>query len=168
MDSEERYGSNEVFDLQGNARPKVFDFYFFKSRSALISKLPGLINVLKGDINLVGNSLLTHKQVESLRDEWEIMRFKAPAGLFHFWEVEGERDLTWEEKIVYYADKRVMHDKIVPLKERLEEAHKRNIHFHGGQTQSDIVTSKVDPLIFALEEEIFSQIDLTPDLPELA
>lgn len=75
---------------------------------------------------------------------------------------EKERPATWEEKIVYYADKRVMHDKIVPLKERLEEAHKRNLHLREGQTQSDIITGKVDPLIFKLEEEIFSKIDLSP------
>jgi len=76
---------------------------------------------------------------------------------------EKEKPKTWEEKIVYYADKRVMHDRIAPLKERLEEAHKRNVHLHGTQTQSDINTSQVDPLIFKLEEEIFSKIDIIPD-----
>ena len=75
---------------------------------------------------------------------------------------EKEKPITWEEKLVYYADKRIMHDKIVPLKERLEEAHKRNIHLHKKQAQSDIRTGKVDPLIFKLEEEIFSKIDLNP------
>jgi len=81
---------------------------------------------------------------------------------------EKEKPRTWEEKIVYYADKRVMHDRIVSLKERLEESHKRNAHLHGTQAQSDINTSKVDPLIFKLEEEIFSKIDIAPDLPGLA
>jgi len=81
---------------------------------------------------------------------------------------EKEKPTTWEEKLVYYADKRVMHDRIVPLKERLEEAHKRNVHLHGTQTQSDINASKVDPLIFKLEEEIFSKIDISPDLPDFA
>jgi len=75
---------------------------------------------------------------------------------------EKEKPTSWEEKLVYYADKRIMHDRIVPLKERLEEAHRRNIYLHAGQTQSDISTSKVDPLIFKLEEEIFSKIDLNP------
>jgi putative nucleotidyltransferase with HDIG domain len=32
---------------------------------------------------------------------------------------EKEKPTTWEEKLVYYADKRIMHDRIVPLKERL-------------------------------------------------
>lgn len=75
---------------------------------------------------------------------------------------EKEKPTTWEEKLVYYADKRIMHDRIVPLKERLEEAHKRNIHLRERHTQGGINTSKVDPLIFKLEEEIFSKIDLNP------
>lgn len=75
---------------------------------------------------------------------------------------EKEKPTTWEEKLIYYADKRIMHDKIMPLKERLEEAHSRNIRLRDGQTQGDINTSKVDPLIFKLEEEIFSKIGLAP------
>ncbi len=27
---------------------------------------------------------------------------------------------TWEEKLVYYADKRVVHDKVVPIREKIE------------------------------------------------
>lgn len=75
---------------------------------------------------------------------------------------EKEKPNTWEEKLVYYADMRVMHDKIVPLKERLTEAHKRNALFHGTEAQSKIITAKVDPLIYSLEKEIFDEIGLTP------
>jgi putative nucleotidyltransferase with HDIG domain len=72
------------------------------------------------------------------------------------------RPSTWEEKIIFYADMRVMHDKIAPLKERLEEGHKRNVHLHGSEEQSRIDTAKVDPLIFELEKEIFERIGLDP------
>ncbi len=75
---------------------------------------------------------------------------------------EKDRPSTWEEKLVYYADKRVMHDRIVPLKERLQEAHKRNVPLCGIEAQSQIKTAKVDCLIFELEEEIFSKIGLNP------
>jgi hypothetical protein len=34
---------------------------------------------------------------------------------------------TWEEKILFYADKRVEHDKIVTLKFRFKEGRKRNV-----------------------------------------
>ncbi|MEK7085852.1 MAG: hypothetical protein AAB953_02450, partial [Patescibacteria group bacterium] len=42
-------------------------------------------------------------------------------GFFSIWKLK-----TWEEKILYYADKRVDHDKVVDLKKRFEEGRKRN------------------------------------------
>ena len=75
---------------------------------------------------------------------------------------EKTRPNTWEEKLVYYADMRVMHDKIVPLEERLKEGHKRNAFLHGSKAQSKINTAKVDPLIYRLEQEIFDKIGLNP------
>lgn len=75
---------------------------------------------------------------------------------------EKDKPRTWEEKLVYYADKRVMHDRIVPLKQRLEEAHKRNVHLRQTQAQSKVDIEKVDALIFELEQEIFNEIDLDP------
>lgn len=104
--SEERFGSYEVVDLQGNMKPKGFDLYIFLSKNRLIGKLPGLFNVVKGDMNLVGNAPLTREEASSLKEEWETLRFKAPTGLFHLWEVEGGKDITWDEKLVtenYYA-----------------------------------------------------------------
>lgn len=75
---------------------------------------------------------------------------------------EKERPDTWEEKLVYYADMRVMHDKIVPLRQRLQDGHKRNVHLHGSPAQSRINTAKIDPLIYKLEKEIFDKIGLEP------
>jgi hypothetical protein len=75
---------------------------------------------------------------------------------------ETDRPDTWEEKLLYYADMRVMHDKIVPLKQRLAEGHKRNVHMHGSAAQSKINTAKVDPLIYKMEKEIFEKIGLDP------
>jgi len=75
---------------------------------------------------------------------------------------EKDRPDTWEEKLLYYADKRVMHETIVSLKERLAEGHKRNVFLHGSETQSKINTAKVDPLIYEMEKEIFDKIGLDP------
>jgi uncharacterized protein len=75
---------------------------------------------------------------------------------------EKDRPDTWEEKLLYYADKRVMHERIVPLKERLAEGHKRNVFSHGSAAQSKINTAKVDPLIYRMEKEIFEKIELDP------
>ena len=78
---------------------------------------------------------------------------------------EDDRPESWEEKLVYYADKRAMHDRIVPLKERLEEAHERSalIQTQAGRPRRVDMEKKVDAQIFRLEEEIFSQIGLDPD-----
>ena len=73
-----------------------------------------------------------------------------------------EKPDTWEEKLVYYADKRVMHDKIVPLEKRLTEGHKRNALFDESQAQKQAVIAEVDPLIYKLEKEIFGRIGLNP------
>jgi putative nucleotidyltransferase with HDIG domain len=75
---------------------------------------------------------------------------------------EEEKPNTWEEKLVYYADMRAMHDKIVPLEERLTEAHKRNVFFYKTEAQSKVIIAKVDPLIYSLEKEIFDKIDFNP------
>ncbi|MHC4325848.1 MAG: HD domain-containing protein [Planctomycetota bacterium] len=75
---------------------------------------------------------------------------------------EKDRPDTWEEKLLYYADKRVMHEEIVPLEERLAEGHKRNVFLHGSAAQSKIHTTKVDPLIYEMEKEIFEKIALNP------
>ncbi len=76
---------------------------------------------------------------------------------------EKDKPVTWEEKIVYYADKRVMHDKIVPLRERLEEAHRRNAAQRNCKNQAELDAERIDAAIFELEREIFDKIGLEPD-----
>jgi len=76
---------------------------------------------------------------------------------------EKDRPKTWEQKLLFYADTRVMHDKIVTLKRRLEDGHKRNVHFHGSIEQSKINTARIDPLIFKLEKQIFDNLNFEPD-----
>jgi len=73
------------------------------------------------------------------------------------------RPQSWEEKILFYADMRVMHDTIVPLNIRLEEGHKRNVHLHGSEDNSKKNTAKVDPLVFKLEKQICSKISIEPE-----
>jgi HD superfamily phosphohydrolase YqeK len=75
---------------------------------------------------------------------------------------EKDKPVTWEEKIVYYADKRVMHDGIVPLKERLEEAHRRNVPGRNCANQAKLDSERIDAAIFELEREILDKIGLEP------
>jgi mannose-1-phosphate guanylyltransferase / phosphomannomutase len=107
--SEERNGGYEVEDLHGNLKPRNFKFYFFSSKNSFIRRLPGLINVIKGDINLVGNPALSPDEALSLKEEWKIKIYNAPIGLFHLWEAVGCSDPEWEEKIFsgnFYSAKR--------------------------------------------------------------
>lgn len=61
---------------------------------------------------------------------------------------------TWEEKLLYYADKRTKHDKIVPLAERLEDGRKRNMpEYSNSEAQR-----KLEERVFLLEKDIFSNI----------
>ena len=99
---------------------------------------------------------------EILREKYPVLALTIKKHRYMAMLDEKTRPNTWEEKLLYYADMRVMHDKIVPLKTRLSEAHKRNVHLHGSKAQSKINTARVDPLIYKLEEEIFDKIGLNP------
>ena len=58
-----------------------------------------------------------------------------------------------------------MHDKIVPLRERLEEAHQRSalVLAREGKKRCPKTEEVVDARIFELEAEIFDAIVLSPD-----
>jgi len=93
-------------NLEGEVVPKTFDFYVFQGNNRLLRKLPGLVNVLRGELSLVGVSALDEEELRELPEEWREMRVKAPVGLFHLWELEARQDLEWEERMVtenYYA-----------------------------------------------------------------
>ena len=63
---------------------------------------------------------------------------------------------TWEDKVVYYSDKRVNHDKIVSLEERFDYLLERYGNL-GAEIKNIILECK--PRVFELEKEIFSKID---------
>jgi lipopolysaccharide/colanic/teichoic acid biosynthesis glycosyltransferase len=75
-------------------------------RASSLDELPQFLNVLKGEMALVGNRPLPLYEAEQLADDWQRLRFNAPAGITGLWQVSGRSDLSAEERIVldnYYA-----------------------------------------------------------------
>lgn len=79
-------------------------------RKFSIDELPQLINILIGDMSVVGNRPLPLYEAEQLTSDQYIDRFLAPAGLTGLWQVEKRGDsgkLSPEERKqldIYYAN----------------------------------------------------------------
>lgn len=66
---------------------------------------------------------------------------------------------TLEEKILTYADKRVLHTSIVPMATRFHDGHVR-YHSKGMLSERE---KQLHNAYYALEKELFDPIDLKPD-----
>lgn len=101
-----QYGNAAFFKLQNDPRvTKLGNFL----RSTSIDELPQLLNVLLGEMCLVGNRPLPLYEAELLTtNEWST-RFLGPAGLTGLWQItkRGKKDMSEIERKQldnYYAD----------------------------------------------------------------
>jgi len=73
---------------------------------------------------------------------------------------EGDPSAVSEEEIVNYADKRVMHDRIVPLEERFNDLMER----YGKHPSARDYLERLQKEIYAIENKIFIILQINPDV----
>jgi lipopolysaccharide/colanic/teichoic acid biosynthesis glycosyltransferase len=98
LEKEELYSETCTFFKVKND-PRITHIGHF-IRNTSIDELPQLINVIKGDMSLVGNRPLPLYEAEQLTEDQAILRFAAPAGITGLWQINkrGKGDMSEEER----------------------------------------------------------------------
>lgn len=91
-------GNDVFFKIKNDPRVTRFGNFI---RNTSLDELPQLINVLLGDMSLVGNRPLPLYEAEKLTKDQIAWRFLAPAGITGLWQVtkRGKDDMSPEERI---------------------------------------------------------------------
>ncbi len=83
-----------VFKIKNDPRVTRFGAFL---RQFSIDEFPQLINVLKGEMSLVGPRPLPLRDVELIDTQWHKRRFSVKPGLTCLWQVNGRSDVNFEK-----------------------------------------------------------------------
>jgi lipopolysaccharide/colanic/teichoic acid biosynthesis glycosyltransferase len=64
-----------------------------------LDELPQLINVVRGDMSLVGPRPLIHQEAAALEQSWHTRRFDLRPGMTGPWQIQGRSDTPFNEMI---------------------------------------------------------------------
>ena len=96
--------SGPVFKIKNDPRiTPIGDFL----RTTSIDELPQLINVLKGEMSLVGPRPLPVRDYNGFDQDWHRRRFSVRPGITCLWQVDGPSDIPfqkWMEMDMEYID----------------------------------------------------------------
>jgi NDP-sugar pyrophosphorylase family protein len=90
----------------------------FNDAHPFVSRLPGLWDVVSGRLALVGVRPLSEEEMARLKEDWTLLRFESPAGLFTMLDTLDSQDLDEDEKVVienYYASTRKLSSDVTIL-----------------------------------------------------
>ena len=91
---EKNEAKGPIFKMQRDPRVTPLGRWL---RKTSLDELPQLINVLKGDMSLVGPRPMAVRDVQLFDQAWFMRRFSAPPGMTGLWQVSGRSQLGFDD-----------------------------------------------------------------------